>query len=181
MPQGEVSISGRPLVVRGQPDVILRAGLSHFSGPCQGEFGSFIIGKFPFRTRIMFRLPVILTAALFAAQVSAPGRRAGSQPSQEFRNGCRRPVPPARDPHTPGFVAAKEMPDGEVPPADADGNFILGPTHKPAAEMLVQPGVPQGTVYNLTMKSADSRIYPGIRGTSARSALPIRPTRPGSW
>ncbi len=75
---------------------------------------------------------------------------------------AERPRPPARDPHTPGFVAAKELPDGEVPPVDAEGNFIIGPTHKPAAETVVQPGVPQGTVHDLTMRSADSKIYPGI-------------------
>ena len=73
-----------------------------------------------------------------------------------------RPAPPTRDPHTPGYVAAKELPDGAVPPAAADGNFIIGPTHKPAPEMAVQEGVPQGTVYNFTMSSADSKIYPGI-------------------
>ena len=74
----------------------------------------------------------------------------------------RRPTPPTRDPHTPGYVAAKELPDGAVPPADADGNFIIGPTHNRAPEMTVQEGVPQGTVFNFTMNSADSKIYPGI-------------------
>jgi enterochelin esterase family protein len=73
-----------------------------------------------------------------------------------------RTKPPARDPHAPGFVEAKELPDGAVPPVNAEGNFILGPTHNRAAEMAVQPGVPQGVVYNLVMKSADSKIYPGI-------------------
>src|SRR5688500_7307187 len=73
-----------------------------------------------------------------------------------------RPAPPARDPNTPGYVKAKELPDGEVPPADADGNFIIGPTHKKAPEMTVREGVPQGTVHNLTMRSQDSKIYPGI-------------------
>jgi enterochelin esterase family protein len=73
-----------------------------------------------------------------------------------------RPVPPTRDPLTPGYVAAKELPDGTVPPPDADGNFIIGPTHNPAPEMTVQDTVPHGTVYNLTMSSADSKIYPGI-------------------
>ena len=61
-----------------------------------------------------------------------------------------RPSPPTRDPNTPGYVAAKELPDGAVPSAKADGNFILGPTHNPAPEMTVQEGVPQGTVYNFT-------------------------------
>jgi len=73
-----------------------------------------------------------------------------------------RPVPPTRDPNTAGFVAAKELPDGAVPPVDAEGNFIIGPTHNPAPESTAQEGVPQGTIYNLTMSSADSRIYPGI-------------------
>ena len=73
-----------------------------------------------------------------------------------------RPVPPTRDPNTPGYVQAKELPDGAVPPADADGNFIVGPTHNPAPEMAAQEGVPQGTVHTFTMNSADSKTYPGI-------------------
>jgi len=72
---------------------------------------------------------------------------------------------PIRDPHTPGYVTAKELPDGTVPPADADGNFIIGSTHRPAPEMAVQDGVPQGTVINFTMSSTDSKIYPGIART----------------
>jgi iron(III)-enterobactin esterase len=73
-----------------------------------------------------------------------------------------RPGPPARDPNTPGYVAAKELADGTMPAPDADGNFIIGPTHKRAPELTVQEGMPQGTVFNLTMKSSDSKIYPGI-------------------
>jgi len=69
--------------------------------------------------------------------------------------------PPARDPHTPGYVAAKELPDGANAPPD-DGNFILGPTHNPAPETTAQDGVPQGSVFTFTMASADSKIYPGI-------------------
>src|SRR5216684_8887052 len=73
-----------------------------------------------------------------------------------------RPTPPTRDPNTPGYVTAKELPDGANAPVKADGNFILGPTHSPAPEMTVQEGVPQGAVYTFTMESADSKIYPGI-------------------
>ena len=73
-----------------------------------------------------------------------------------------RPTPPTRDPHTPGYVEAKELPDGEVPPADADGNFIIGPTHKPAPEMVEAKEGLRGKVFNFTMKSSDSKIYPGI-------------------
>src|SRR6185437_4444254 len=73
-----------------------------------------------------------------------------------------RPKPPTRDPHTPGYVTAKELPDGTNPSATEDGNFILGPTHNPAPEMTVQEGVPQGTISTFTMESKDSKIYPGI-------------------
>jgi len=70
--------------------------------------------------------------------------------------------PPTRDPHTPGYVAAKQLADGALPSAKADGNFILGPTHAPAADSQVQPSVPQGTVTEFIMNSADSKLYPGI-------------------
>ncbi|WP_260703064.1 alpha/beta hydrolase [Edaphobacter flagellatus] len=73
-----------------------------------------------------------------------------------------RPPFPTRDPHSPGYVAAKELADGALPPADADGDYILGPTHTAASESQVHEGVPQGTVIEFTMSSADSRIYPGI-------------------
>src|SRR5208283_1765531 len=73
-----------------------------------------------------------------------------------------RPTPPTRDPNTPGYVTAKELPDGANAPANADGNFVLGPTHNPAPEMAVREGVPQGTVVEFTMSSVDSKIYPGI-------------------
>lgn len=80
----------------------------------------------------------------------------------------QRRTPPARDPHTPGYVEATELPDGEVPPADANGNFILGPTHPAAPATREQEGVPRGTVVEFNMRSQDSQIYPGIareRGT----------------
>ena len=73
-----------------------------------------------------------------------------------------RATPPARDPHTPGFVIAKELPDGIVPSPLEYGNFILGPTHPTAPEATVQTNVPQGTVIEFTMNSADSKIFPGI-------------------
>jgi enterochelin esterase family protein len=55
---------------------------------------------------------------------------------------------------------ARELPDGTIPPVDADGNFIIGPTHNRAPEMTTN--ALQGTVYEFTMNSADSTIYPGI-------------------
>ncbi|MGA3129571.1 MAG: alpha/beta hydrolase-fold protein [Terracidiphilus sp.] len=73
-----------------------------------------------------------------------------------------RPLPPARDPRTPGYVAATELPDGAVPDPNQNGNFILGPTHTPAPE-LADPNRPlDGTVVEFTMNSEDSEYYPGI-------------------
>ena len=73
-----------------------------------------------------------------------------------------RPGPPTRDPRTPGYVAAKELPDGAVPPSDAYGNFVIGPTHSPAPEMTAKDGVLRGRIVSFTMSSAESRFYPGI-------------------
>src|ERR1017187_9766557 len=84
-----------------------------------------------------------------------------------------RPPAPVRDPLTPGYVAAKELRDGEIPSPKADGNFIIGATHAPAPEMAVREGVPHGDIYNFTMESADSKFYPGIaRETPAPGETP---------
>ena len=99
---------------------------------------------------------VASTLSLLCAVVVLLGCAQGSL-SQAARLGF-----PARDPHTPGYVAARELSDGAVPPSDADGNFILGPTHAPALESQPHEGVPKGTVTEFTMESADSKIYPGI-------------------
>src|SRR6188472_4412991 len=74
----------------------------------------------------------------------------------------QRPTPPTRDPHTPGYVLATELPDGVVPSADRDGNYIIGPTHTPAPEMVVHDDVPRGAVHTFTMRSSDSKLFPGI-------------------
>jgi enterochelin esterase family protein len=70
--------------------------------------------------------------------------------------------PPTRDPHTPGYVLARELPDGANPSPDSNGNFIISPTHDPAPESTGQVSVPQGTIYHFAMDSKDSKIYPGI-------------------
>lgn len=83
-----------------------------------------------------------------------------------------RPTPPTRDPHTPGYVAAKELPDGTVPPSNEDGNFIIGSTHAPAPEMDEHDDVPHGTVSEFTMNSTDSKFYPGIARDSGTFGTP---------
>jgi enterochelin esterase family protein len=102
---------------------------------------------------------LLLVLATSANEITA---QSGATPGGQQAAPTPRPTPPTRDPNTPGYVTAKELPDGTVPPPDADGNFIIGPTHNPAPEMSVKDGVPQSTVCNFTMSSADSKLYPGI-------------------
>jgi enterochelin esterase family protein len=111
-----------------------------------------------------------------SAQVAAPPAPAPAQaPVAAPRP---RPTPPTRDPSTPGFVKAVELPDGGVPPADRDGNFIIGPTHLPAPELTPRAGVPTGEVFEFTMHSADSRIYPGVARDAGTFGTPD-PANPG--
>jgi enterochelin esterase family protein len=81
---------------------------------------------------------------------------AGQAPAVPQAQQTPRPTPPTRDPHSPGYVQAKELPDGTVPPPDQDGNFIIGPTHAPAPEMTAQE-LTHGSVVEFTMSSADSK------------------------
>lgn len=95
---------------------------------------------------VTFLLGVLVASNLAMAGARPPKRR----------------VFPTRDPRSPGFVKATELPDGTNPPPNKDGNFVIGPTHKPATETIVHQGVPQGSVYVFTMKSENSKYYPGI-------------------
>lgn len=83
-----------------------------------------------------------------------------------------RPEPPTRAPDTPGYVAATVLPDGATPPISENGNFILGPTHAPAPETIPRDNVPHGTIHELTMQSADSKIYPGIARDPGTFGMP---------
>ena len=72
-------------------------------------------------------------------------------------------APPTRDPTNPLYPHATELPDGTLPPTAAEGNFIIGPTHKPAPETVAQPDIPHGSIHSFTMSSDDSVIYkPGM-------------------
>src|ERR671911_3054108 len=114
------------------------------------------------------RLSIVLIIGLMAIAPSViaqdtPARHqpAATTPAAPPARGAR-PPSPTRDPQTPGYVAATMLEDGAVPPATAYGNFVIGPTHNPAPEMTVVPGVPQGTIHEFKMESTDSKIYPGI-------------------
>ena len=105
---------------------------------------------------------ILLAATSLTMGQGSPHPPGPSTPPSQTTAPPPRPTPPTRDPNTPGYVTAKELADGAVPPSDVDGNFIIGPTHPPAAEMAAQEGVPQATIVNFTMSSADSKVYAGI-------------------
>ena len=107
------------------------------------------------------RLSIALSISLLSATAPAIAQTPPSAAAVTAQAPAR-PPNPVRDPHAPGYVAAKDLPDGAIPPPNVDGNFIVGPTHNPAPEMAVNPAVPKGDVYEFTMKSADSKFYPGI-------------------
>jgi enterochelin esterase-like enzyme len=115
-----------------------------------------------------------LTLALLAAGVAllgiAPPPRAAETatppaPASPVPTLATRPTPPTRSPDAPGapkFTRLDDMP-GVNPPADAIGNFVIGPPYVRAPELNVVDGVPQGKVEQFTMDSKDSKFYnPGI-------------------
>jgi enterochelin esterase family protein len=67
---------------------------------------------------------------------------------------------------------ATELPDGTVPPSDADGNFIIGPTHPAAPELAGPFENRNGAVYKFEMPSSDSKIYPGIARDASTFGTP---------
>jgi enterochelin esterase-like enzyme len=85
-----------------------------------------------------------------------------------------RPTPPTRAPDAPGtpkLTPAGTKPGqatvlraepGVNPPVDVDGDFLIGPDYQPAPELTPVAGVPKGKLVRFTMKSEDSKIYPGI-------------------
>jgi enterochelin esterase family protein len=77
-----------------------------------------------------------------------------------------RPVTPTRDPHTEGYVKAKDLLDGTLPGPKQNGNFIVGPTHPAAPETSANPAAPEGQIIEFTMESKDSKTYPGIARVS---------------
>ncbi len=105
------------------------------------------------RYRISGALALLFACTMAHPQTPAPA----PQPAPQKYS-----PPPTRDPHTAGYVTATELPDGAVPPADKDGNFILGPTHTPAPEALTNPDIPHGDIYEFVLNSADSKYYPGV-------------------
>ena len=123
----------------------------------------------------MTRVPRSLSTSLLVSLVAILNPVSGQSPPSAQHT--ERPTPPTRNPNSPGYVRAQDLPDGSNPPANADGNFIIGPTHDVPPEMSVQDGIPRGTVTEFTMNSSDSKVYPGIARDPSTSGT-IDPANP---
>jgi iron(III)-enterobactin esterase len=110
-----------------------------------------------FEMRSLSRQSALALIALIPLLVPGSAQTPSTAPTQLPTH----PPFPTRDPHTPGYVSAIQLPDGVVPSPTADGNFVIGPTHTPAPEMTA-PDLTNGTIVEFTMSSADSKYYPGI-------------------
>src|SRR5438477_8227397 len=117
---------------------LCRVGRESYTGQKSGDTA---MHKLSMRISCLLSL-IIGTSSLMAAD-PALGQQQPAQPAQAQPR-APRPGPAARDPNSAGFVKAKELEDGEVPSAEEDGNFVIGPTHKKAAEMNAKEGVPKG-------------------------------------
>jgi iron(III)-enterobactin esterase len=117
--------------------------------------------------RAAFIVGCLLPAVWFTLAWAAAGPAPAATPQPP------RPPPPTRPPDGPGAPAfrvagarrgdtALRAAPGANPPADAEGDFLIGPDYVPAPELNVVAGVPQGTVQQFSMDSADSKFYPGI-------------------
>ena len=108
-------------------------------------------------------LPFVLIGLLsqlrFIEGADAPKSSKESPKKQE------RPTPPTRAfdaPGTPKFIRFDGKP-GANPPAEANGDFLVGPEYVAAPETKTIPGVPQGKVEQFVMDSKDCKLFnPGI-------------------
>jgi iron(III)-enterobactin esterase len=97
---------------------------------------------------------VTLAAAFFIGSASAQAPAPATTPPP-------RPTPPTRAVDGPGAPPFTKIASGN-PPADAEGDFVIGPTYAPAPELTPVNRVPAGKVTQFTMDSKDSKFYPGI-------------------
>jgi S-formylglutathione hydrolase FrmB len=139
------------------------------------------------------RLTMVLFAALLSGAVIADAFAQSPPPGANTTNPSApfyidltgfnfSTTPPTRNPLSPNYPRATVLPDGVLPPAEANGNFIIGPTHPAAPEVTAQQGVPKGRLYKFIMRSADSSIFPTalVRPeASLDAAVATAPTVPG--
>lgn len=89
-----------------------------------------------------------LLAAVLAAALACPAP-AAAQPVRRYD-----------DKGAPPFAVLRE---GENPPLDANGNFVVGPKYAPAPERKKVAGVPEGRVEQFEIDSKETKTFnPGV-------------------
>jgi iron(III)-enterobactin esterase len=66
-------------------------------------------------------------------------------------------------------AAASETPPAIDPGTEGDGDVTIGPAYANAPELTANPALPKGTLNMFAMKSADSKVYPGLNGPYSRN------------
>lgn len=115
---------------------------------------------------------------LMAADASNNGSKA--PPKKARRNN---PTRSATAPGAPKFTVVGAAPGstelrgapGRNPPLAADGDFLIGPDYVRAPELTADDRVPKGRIERLTMKSEDSKFYPGITRVPPGESADYRP------
>src|SRR6185312_7039351 len=109
-----------------------------------------------------------------------------------------RPTPPTRPadgPGAPKWAVVGARPGsaelrgaaGMNPPANRNGDFLIGPDYRAAPELSVSPHTPEGTVRQFTLESKDSQFYPGTARDVFGTVDPNNPrtlvvqTHPQPW
>ena len=83
------------------------------------------------------------------------------------------PVRKYDDPGAPPFKVLKE---GENPPLDVNGNFVIGPKYTPAPERKKVDGVPEGRVEQFVIDSKETKLFnPGIKRDKFGTVDPKNP------
>lgn len=127
----------------------------------------------------------VAACCMISAQTADTKSTAPIVPAAPQARPARTP-PPTRAPDGPGaptFTVAGAKPGqtelraapGANPPADTNGDFLVGPDYVPAPELKAVEGVPQGKIHQFQMDSAESKFYPGIARVAPGKPDPNNP------
>ena len=108
------------------------------------------------------RIAMVASALLCASRLNAQTATPPTTP-QPATAAPARPTPPTRPPDGPGAPKFTAISGADAnAPIDANGDFAIGPDYRPAPELNLLDGVPQGRVQQFVMDSKDSKFYPGV-------------------
>ena len=81
---------------------------------------------------------------------------------------------PATTPAQPEFVPVIPTATAAPPLTVKQAEYTIGPEYKDAPELAVSADTPQGALYEFTMNSEDSKMYPGIAKDKPGEVVPYK-------